>query len=195
MKKLTGLIIVIALICVSFYFQKKIGVFFDTPYEDIIKTYSQTFSTDPLLIKAVIKRESNVKPDALSPKGAVGLMQIMPNTAKEIAAQLEVKDYIEYMLKDPDLNIKFGTYYLSFLMSYYKNNLILALAAYNAGIGNVDAWIAREPDVKTSVLKIPFKETKRHTRAILFTYRIYKIKEKIGRAGIAVLTKFNFRAG
>jgi soluble lytic murein transglycosylase len=126
-----------------------------------------------------MKRESNLNPDAVSNKGAVGLMQIMPKTGREIAQQLDIAGYTEGMLKNPELNIMFGVYYLSQLMYYYNENVILSLAAYNAGKGHVDGWMSRDPDIAEKISKIPFKETKKHTRSILITYNFYKGAEKL----------------
>jgi soluble lytic murein transglycosylase-like protein len=90
------------------------------------------------LLKAVTWQESRGKPGAVSPKGATGLMQIMPATGKEIAQEL---GYKEYDLKDPETNKIFGTHYLKKLLKMYKGDEKLALAAYNAGFGRVDKWI------------------------------------------------------
>ncbi|MCL2485738.1 MAG: lytic transglycosylase domain-containing protein [Endomicrobia bacterium] len=173
--------LIIAALMVYFfvYAGNKIGVFQKNPYKDLIVTYSQKYSIDPLLVKAVMKRESNLKPNAVSNKGAIGLMQIMPKTAQEIAGQLNVSDYTIERLKEPELNIMFGTYYLSQLIAYYKNNLILALAAYNAGIGNVDSWLLQNPEVAKKISLIPFKETKKHTKSILITYNFDKGAQKL----------------
>lgn len=164
------------------YIGKKTGMPDKNPYISIIEMYSEKYSVDRLLIEAVMKRESNINKNAVSAKGAVGLMQIMPRTAEEIALQLGIGNYNAEMLKDPEINIMFGTYYLSWLTSYYNNNLILALAAYNAGIGNVDIWYEEDPKVGKCISKIPFKETKRHTRGIVFTYKVYKGVDKLKRA-------------
>ena len=122
------------------YIGKKTGMPDKNPYISIIEMYSEKYGVDRLLIEAVMKRESNINKNAVSAKGAVGLMQIMPRTAEEIALQLGIGNYNAEMLKDPEINIMFGTYYLSWLTSYSIIILISALAAYNAGIGNVDIW-------------------------------------------------------
>ena len=168
-------IIIVSLIThLLVYANNKTGVFHKNPYKEQIVMHSQKYSIDPLLVEAVMKRESNLNPNAVSNKGAVGLMQIMPKTAREIAGQLDIPDYTAEMLKNPELNIMFGSYYLSQLMSYYNKNLILVLAAYNAGIGNVDNWLSQNPDITKKISKIPFKETQKHTKAILITYNFYK---------------------
>ena len=92
------------------------------------------------IIKATMVQESRGKSDAVSPKGATGLMQIMPATAKEIAKDLGVTNYD---LKDPNTSMIFGRHYLTKLLNKFDGNIELALAAYNAGPGNVTKWIAR----------------------------------------------------
>jgi len=176
---------IIVLSCVVVFFilslvwiNVKTGVFSNNPYNGLIAKYSLQYSIDPSLIKALMKKESNLNPEAVSPKGAIGLMQIMPRTAREIAEHFQMP-IDDNSLKDPETNIMFGIYYLRQLMSYYEGNLILSLAAYNAGIGNVEGWIAQNPAVSKKISKIPFKETRRYVKGILFSYKIYKVKERL----------------
>lgn len=130
------------------------------PYMDYIIKYSDQYDLDPKLVTAVVETESNFNPEAKSSVGALGLMQIMPETGEEIAKNFE-QDYSEEDLYDPETNIKFGTYYLRYLFDYY-GSMDYAILAYNGGLGNVDLWI------KEGILtgnpqdyqNIPFKETK-----------------------------------
>lgn len=107
-----------------------------SPAVDLAGKKNMTEPEDPL-IAAVVKQESAGKPGAVSSKGATGLMQVMPETAKEIAAELGIENYD---LKDPDTNMMFGQYYLKKLMNQF-GDVKLALAAYNAGPGKVAQWI------------------------------------------------------
>ncbi|MCL2144975.1 MAG: lytic transglycosylase domain-containing protein [Endomicrobia bacterium] len=175
------LLTLLLVISVFLYALNRIGMFKRGQYGDEILTASVFFNIDPLLIEAVMKRESNMNPNAVSAKGAVGLMQIMPKTALEISEQVFYSDYSEERLSDPEINIMFGAYYLAKLLEYYNYNLILALAAYNAGIGNVDKWREQTPEIAVKISKIPFKETKKHVRAIIITYNFYKGAEQLKR--------------
>jgi soluble lytic murein transglycosylase len=152
----------------------KVGLLDKKYYNEHINEYSNKFGVDVLLVRSLIKKESNLNPEVVSNKGAVGLMQIMPKTAHEMAVQLNISDYSSDNLKDPKINIMFGIYYLRKLLDYYNNNLILALAAYNAGIGNVDIWCREIPNLAINVEKIPFDETKNYVKSIVFIYKIRK---------------------
>jgi soluble lytic murein transglycosylase len=159
--------------------EHKVGLLDKSHYDEYINQYANKFSIDSQLVKSVIKRESNINPEAVSNKGAMGLMQIMPKTAREIAVQLNVSDYSSDKLKDARVNIMLGTYYLKKLLDYYNNNLILALAAYNAGIGNVDMWRKEIPDLYINVEKIPFNETKNYVKSVMFIYKIHRFVSQI----------------
>lgn len=129
------------------------------------------------LVKAVTWQESRGNPNAVSPKGATGLMQIMPETAKEIAAELGIK---KYDLKDPETNKKFGTYYLRKMLDSFDGDPELALAAYNAGAGRVKEWQKRYGDTwgdiidginrdisKGRISKQYFMETRKYVPSII----------------------------
>lgn len=132
-------------------------------YSSYIVKYAHENDLDPYLVIAVIKQESRFVPDARSAY-AGGLMQLTEVTASECASKLGITDY-DYM--DPETNIKFGCYLLRFLIDRYEF-VDTALAAYNAGIGNVDSWLADSnysKDGKT-LYEIPFTETKYYVEKV-----------------------------
>lgn len=128
----------------------------NTKYDEIINQYSMMHGVDPLLIKAIIKQESGFNAKARSKAGAGGLMQLMPKTA----SGLGVKD-----IYDPKQNIAGGTKYFAGLLNKYNGNIPLALAAYNAGSGNVAKYGNKIP---------PFKETQNYVKNIMATYNSIK---------------------
>lgn len=102
-------------------------------------------------------------------------MQVMNETAKDMANELKITtDEID--LKDPETNIKIGTKYFKKLLDYYNNNYYLAIAAYNAGIGNVAKWINNGiiKEDGSDIENIPYKETNNYVRKVLNNYRVYK---------------------
>ncbi len=182
MKKKTKILIIVLLIIfiilsgilkIQNFILKKI---YKTQYSEYVYKYSEENDIDPLLTFAIIKAESNFKPDIKSKSGAIGLMQLMESTALEEAKEVnEVITTIE-TLYEPEINIKIGTKYYAKLLKKYNNNTVLALAAYNAGIGNVDSWI-KQGKIKedgSDIEKIPFKETNNYVRKIIRDYKIYQ---------------------
>jgi soluble lytic murein transglycosylase-like protein len=123
-----------------------------TPFQKLIRDAAARYNLDPNLIHSVIAIESNFNPKAVSRKNARGLMQLMPRTAELMG----VKDSF-----DPGQNIDGGSHYLSVLLKKYKNDLMLALAAYNAGPDSVDKYGRRVP---------PYLETMKYVQRIAKTY-------------------------
>ncbi|MCP4481782.1 MAG: lytic transglycosylase domain-containing protein [bacterium] len=136
-------------------------------HANIVKANALQYKTSRALIYAVIFEESRFNKNAISSKGAVGLMQIMPQTAKEIASKLKIN---KYLLKDPYFNIKFGTYYLNQLLKKYNYDLVLALTAYNAGQTVVDEWLKTKGYLL--VTEIPYPETKKYVANILRNFQL-----------------------
>lgn len=171
------LIIVIFLgVCKVFgvenFIMKKI---YPKKYSEYVYKYAEEYGVDPLLVFAVIKAESNFNKDAVSNRNAKGVMQIVDNTAEEVASNIVLEEkYNSDMLFDEDINIKIGTKYLADLIKKYGNYYV-AVAAYNAGTGTVDKWIERkiiEAD-GSNIENIPYKETNNYVRKIIRDYDIY----------------------
>mgnify|MGYP006308019583 FL=1 len=106
-------------------------------YKNEIDKYAEEFSLQPELLAAIIYVESRFDKYSVSSKGAVGLMQLMPSTAYWVAKELGYKDFSLQDLDDPDLNIKFGSWYFAYLYQKFDKDLIKTIAAYNAGETNV----------------------------------------------------------
>lgn len=177
-KKITLIIFIILILLIfqwnnlSETIQKQIYPKKDEQYVD---KYSQECDVDNLLIYSIIKVESNFNEKANSHAEAIGLMQLMENTAVETYEHIEAQTVNVEELYQPEINIKIGTYYFSTLLNQY-NNVGLALAAYNAGMGRVDKWI-KEGTIKqdgSDLENIPFKETNLYVRKVLNVYEKYK---------------------
>ena len=112
-----------------------------------MRTYAQQQHLDPALLAAVIDTESKFNADARSSAGAVGLMQLTPATAEGIAQYTHGSKFQLSDLDNPDINVRYGTYYLRLLLNKYGNER-LALAAYNAGEANVDRWQAAHEGIQ-----------------------------------------------
>lgn len=150
--------------------------FYPFPYQKIVEKYSEKYNVDVDLIASVINKESKFKSNAKSHRGAVGLMQIMPETAEWIAGILGEKNFTPDKLLDPEVNIRFGVFYLSSLQDEFKKNEYLVLAAYNAGHGHVDEWMHEygwDYDFD-KIEEIPFKETKQYVYDVIKGKAKYK---------------------
>lgn len=125
-------------------------------YEDEITSSATAHGVDPYLVAAVIRSESSWDPHASSHQGAVGLMQLMPETAQDMIDKglVDGTRYSVDMLEDPAVNIEFGCAYLSYLLAYFNGVTDKAIAAYNAGMGNVDVWV-QEDDLLHNAITFP----------------------------------------
>lgn len=146
-------------------------------YRNIIVKYSQEYKVDPFLIASIINVESRYDKLALSSKDAKGLMQISPQTGQWASEILEMENYNEEDLFQPDINIEMGTWYINRLFKEFDGELELVLAAYNAGSGNVNKWLTDEEYCKdgVSLKKIPFKETEDYLVRVDHNYKVYSM--------------------
>ncbi len=147
-------------------------------YYPIIEKYSTQYKIDPLLTVSIMKVESNFNPNVKSKKGAIGLMQIMPQTAKEVSEKyLNLKGFSEEKLYEPDFNIMIGVCYIKILSDMFNGNMNLVLASYNAGLGNVQKWRIENPIIEYDPDEVPFKETKKYVAKISKFYKQLKAVE------------------
>jgi peptidoglycan lytic transglycosylase len=144
-------------------------------HDDIIRQQASDKNLDPALIAAIIYEESRFR-DQTSHAGARGLMQITPATADAIAKHSGGVRFKQSDLAEPQINISYGAYYLRLLLDHYDGNETLAIAAYNAGIGNVDKWVADAGGAEAfrSAEHIPFPETRAYVENVTDRRRDYR---------------------
>jgi soluble lytic murein transglycosylase len=134
-------------------------------YEHVIRGHAENYDLDPALLAAVIYRESKFDADARSSSGAIGLMQLLPDTAKGIAVHTGGEKFVVEDLYDPEINVRYGSFYLRRLLRKYDDER-LALAAYNAGQANVDEWLAEGKGIQ-------FPETLQYVDEVLELRDVY----------------------
>lgn len=135
-------------------------------YEHIIRGHAANHGLDPALLAAVVYVESRFDPHAESSAGAIGLMQLLPDTARGIAARTAGDRFVVNDLHDPEINVRYGSWYLDHLRARY-GDLRTVLAAYHAGQGNVDRWRARGAG-------IAFPETRKYVAEVERLRRVYR---------------------
>lgn len=176
MKKLIKFII--KLFIIIFLVELVYLYFIPKKYDDIIDRYSSEYNVDRSLVKAVIFKESRFKETAVSSKGAIGLMQLMPSTALWLMNKLKIEDY---KIESADNNIRLGTYYLSYLMNLMDSDEEHALLAYNAGPENAKRWVNSEGYSKEDMDSyVDFNETRKYVREIKLTRNIISFMDKYG---------------
>lgn len=149
-------------------------VVFPYEYKNYVDKYSEIYDVDPLMILSVMKAESNFNPNAQSKKDAMGLMQITKTTGAWIAEQQGILDFNTDLLLDPEVNIRFGSWYLDNLYTQFED-WDLVIASYNAGRGNVDKWLNNPENSKDGKVLhyIPFNETDKYLKKVKAYYNIY----------------------
>ena len=143
-------------------------------YDHIVTGHAENYDLDPALLAAVIYRESKFDASAKSSSGAIGLMQLLPDTAEGIALHTGGHKFVVSDLYDPEINIRYGSFYLRRLIRKYGDTR-LALAAYNAGQANVDEWIAEDKGIE-------FPETRQYVDEVLELRDVYarSYKDELG---------------
>jgi soluble lytic murein transglycosylase-like protein len=134
-------------------------------YEPLLARYAKVHGLDLALVKAVVAVESAYEPDAVSSKGAIGLMQVIPDTAERYGVTGDAGRTVEQKLRDPAINVSIGTRYLRDLLQMFANDLPLALAAYNAGEATVQRFANRVP---------PYPETEAFVKLVDQFYTLYR---------------------
>src|SRR3954453_3430982 len=144
-------------------------------HAEVIREQAAEKHINPALIAAVIYAESKFDPRP-STAGAEGLMQIPPDTARFIAHLSGGKRFVASDLATPSINVPYGSYYLRYLLDHYDGDEMLAVAAYNAGLANVDRWVARAraQGGQLTVATIPFPETRAYVERVLGAQQDYR---------------------
>ena len=176
LKKVIALILTSAVLLSVMYFGalSLLKTLYPLKYEDYVEVYAKENNLSPAFVYAVIKCESGFDKEAVSSVGATGLMQIMPDTFSWINMKLGEKNNYS-MATDPETNIKYGCYLYGYLLSRY-GRVQEALAAYHAGIGNVDKWLDN-PQYSSdgeSLHTIPFPTTNKYVKKVMLTENIYE---------------------
>lgn len=176
-KAIKFIILLLILFCVAFVY---LNTKYPVGYNSTISKYADKYNLDPYLIASIINVESSYDKDALSPKSAKGLMQISPKTGEWGSIELNIEDYSEDKLFQPEINIMIGTWYLDRLNKEFNDNLDHVLIAYNAGSGNLKKWLENKEysqDGK-NILIIPFEETEKYLVKVKHNYKIYSTVHK-----------------
>jgi len=174
--KLLIVIGIVVLLIISFYFIRDaiIKKIYPLEYKADIEKYSAEFDVDPYLVASIIWVESKYDEGAVSQSGAVGLMQIMPETGEWIASKIDYEIYEGNKLFIPSDNIKLGCWYVSYLNNRFAGDRTHILAAYNGGPNRVADWLENsEYSDVNGLTEIPIKETEDYVRRVNAAYEIY----------------------
>ena len=145
-------------------------------YYRTIEREALIMHVNPLLVASVVRVESHFHEDDISHAGAMGLMQLMPGTAQWVAKEINMPKIHAADLAQPDLNIRLGSWYLSYLLRQYHGSLPEAIAAYNAGPNRVNAWLAKGvwSGSELTIYDIPVRETRHFVERVLYTFGIFR---------------------
>ncbi|HPY75660.1 MAG: lytic transglycosylase domain-containing protein [Planctomycetes bacterium] len=164
------------IMCVSMCLGIIMGKIYKTKFpntlDSIIQEEARHFSIDSVLLKSIIQAESSGKQNVISSKGAQGLMQIMPATAKELAHELKI-DLDKENIFTPHINIRLGAYYISKLLKRFQGDVIAVLASYNTGPTRVARWLRENPGNSTEdiIQNKASKETNQYIQRVMRNYK------------------------
>jgi soluble lytic murein transglycosylase len=177
-RKRIFLILVFVLLAVMFYKSDWLGRWmYPIHYKDDIRISATNYGVDPHLVAAIIRVETNYSTGVQSHKGAVGIMQLMPDTAKWILQKGGFTEVSPEMLSErADISIEVGSWYLRSLHQQFGGNTVAVIAAYNAGPGTVNRWLSEgtwDGRLET-VSKLPYGETRHYVQRVIYYYNKYK---------------------
>jgi soluble lytic murein transglycosylase len=157
--------------------ERLLRIVYPFPYRDIVMAEAGERGVDPYLAAGLIRQESMFNARAVSPAGAIGLMQVMPQTGEILARQLDVGRFTSDLLKKPELNVTLGVRYLADQLDEYDGRLPVVLSAYNAGPSRVTRWreiFPEFPDDQLFAERIPFDETREYVKIVQQNGRMYR---------------------
>lgn len=145
-------------------------------FKEFVGPYSKKYGVDELLVYSIIREESRFQKDVVSPADAVGLMQLIPPTARTVARQIGINGFSTAMLTIPRINIEMGIFYFKQVLDKFNGDVELALASYNAGPHRAADWKTRFYGLEKDefIEEVPFRETRNYIRRILRSYGAYK---------------------
>ena len=145
-------------------------------FEKLVEGYAEKRNLAPALVYSLMHQESSFRPSVVSPAHAIGLMQIIPKTGREIAADLVLEAFVVDDLYDPEVNVMFGTYYLRNMLDRFDQKMPLAVASYNAGPDVVGKWARNKGTLPDEIFieEIPYGETNNYVKKISVNLEIYR---------------------
>lgn len=155
---------------------------YPTPFDDTVRRFARDNDLDPAFVLAIIRTESLFQPEVRSPAGALGLMQLMPGTARLVSRQIGVSTPSATMLRVPDVNIQLGTRYLADMLERWDGNIALASASYNAGPGRIARWLPAAPmDPTIWIANVPYTETRNYVQRAMSHMTVFqhRLRENI----------------
>lgn len=175
MLKLKKIIFILAAAAVIFAFSHgyiEKTYIYPLKYSEYVERAAEKYNIDKYLVYSIIKAESSFNEYARSHADAKGLMQVTDETAEWAAEQMDIQR--DFNIYNPEININIGTWYISKLTSDNNGNLMLALASYNAGGGNVKKWLEKSDTDEFDMENIEFEETRTYVEKTLKYYKKYK---------------------
>jgi len=148
---------------------------YPAPFDDTVRRFADDNDLDPAYVLAIIRTESLFQPEVRSPAGALGLMQLMPGTARLVSRQIGVPTPSATMLRVPDVNVQLGTRYLADMLERWGGNIALASASYNAGPGRIARWLPDEPmDAAIWIANVPYTETRGYVQRAMSHMTVFQ---------------------
>ncbi|MFC4809359.1 lytic transglycosylase domain-containing protein [Paenibacillus sp. GCM10023250] len=178
LRKRVFLILVLALLALLFIRSEWMSRWlYPVHFREEIAASADAYELDAHLVAAIIRVETNYKPEAVSKKGAIGIMQLMPDTANWIIQKGGFKDMTtEKVSTEPEAGIEIGSWYLNELNAQFKGNMVKVIAAYNAGPGTVNRWLSDGTwDGRAETVdEVPYGETRHYIQRVIYYYNKYK---------------------